>query len=130
MIKEIAKMDAYCCEKKLKTLFFLILNYFKQWNRLRFWRNISLIQNEELRKRCRELIRKQEAVLGEILYDIFKEGNDAKEIKYLSQQGTVSLYFAAIKGVIDIMFIYQDSDMDLQLFFDKIWSEYWFAIKN
>lgn len=130
IIKEIAKMNTYCCEKKLKTIFFLIFDYFKQWNRLRFWKNISLIQNEDLKKRCRELIRKQETVLGEILYKIFKEGNDAKEIKYLSQQGMVSLYFAVIKGVMDILFIYQDSDMDLQILFDKIWSEYWFVIKN
>ncbi len=129
IMKEIEKMEDDCCEKKLKTLFFLIINYFSN-DRLCFWKNISLIQNDKLRKTCRGMIEKRESVIGEVFNKIFQEGIDAEEIKYLNQQSIVLLYIATIKGILDIIFISRDSDMNLQLSLEKIWNEYWFAIKN
>lgn len=127
---EIEKMDDISIEDKLRKIFYMYVNYFKQWNRLRFWKNMSLIQNEELRKICGDLVRRKEIDLSKILYAIFKEGKDAKKINCFNLRGMVSLYFVTVKGVMDIMFEYQDSDRNLEFFFDEIWSECWFAIKN
>ena len=52
------------CEIALKEITFYIFDYFDDYIRLKFWRNISLIQNEELRKKCRDKIRSLEAANG------------------------------------------------------------------
>lgn len=130
IFSEIEKMDHISCEEKLRKLFFMYVNYFRQWNRLRFWKNMSLIQNEELRKICGDLVRRKEIDLSRIIYNIFEEGKEVKKINCFNLRGMVSFYFVTVKGVMDIMYEYQDSDRNLELFIDEIWSEYWFAIKN
>ncbi|MFA9466101.1 MAG: TetR/AcrR family transcriptional regulator [Velocimicrobium sp.] len=130
IFEEMKKTKDKSFEESLKILFYLVINYFNQKNRLHFWRNISLIQNSELKKTCEDLIRLKEKILYEKLYMIFIEGKDEEKINYVNLKGIVSLTFVLVKGVMDTMIVYQNSDIDLQSFFDEIWNEYWFSIKK
>lgn len=130
LLKEIKTMEAVSCEEKLKKIYYLILNYYKQENRLRFWRGISLIQNPELKMQCGNLVRDKEKLVSEELKQIFTEGMKINRIEGIDAQGMVAFYFVLVKGVMDMMIVYQNEVTDLELFFDNIWNEYWFAIKG
>ncbi len=127
---EMENMKDNAYEENLKIIFYLVITYFKQWNRLRFWRNISLIQYPELKKSCGDLIREKEKLLHEKLHKIFIEGKNAGKINCMNPKGMVSLFFVLIKGAMDMMIVYQNTELDLQSFFDEVWNEYWFSIKK
>ena len=130
LLEEMKNMKEVNCEEKLKKLYYLILNYYKQENRLRFWRGISLIQNTELKMQCGNLVREKEKEVSEKLHQIFTEGMKNNRIEGIDAQSMVSFYFVLVRGVMDMMLVYQNVETDLDLFFDKIWREYWFAIKG
>lgn len=130
LLEEIRNLKEVDCEEKLKQLYYLILNYYKQENRLRFWRGISLIQNSELKMQCGNLVREKEEQVSKELKQIFTEGMKNNRIEGIDAQGMVSFYFVLVKGVMDMMLVYQNEETDLELFFDNIWREYWFAIKG
>jgi hypothetical protein len=123
-------MGSVSCEEKLKKIYYLILNYYEKGNRLRFWRGISLIQNLELKKQCGDLVREKEQQVSVELNHIFTEGMKKCRIEGVDTQGMVSFYFVLVKGVMDMMIVYQNQETDLDAFFDKIWNEYWLSIKN
>lgn len=130
LLDEIRNMGSVSCEEKLKKIYYLILNYYEQENRLRFWRGISLIQNLDLKKQCGDLVREKEKQVSEELNQIFTEGIKKCRIEGVDTQGMVSFYFVLVKGVMDMMIVYQNPETDLDAFFDKIWNEYWLSIKN
>lgn len=130
LLEEMKNMEAVSCEKKLKNIYYLILNYYKQENRLRFWRGISLIQNPELKMQCGNLVREKEMQVSEELHQIFTEGMKTNRIEGIDAQGMVAFYFVLVKGVMDMMLVYQNEDTNLEMFFNNIWNEYWFAIKG
>lgn len=130
LLEEMKNMKEVNCEEKLKKLYYLILNYYKQENRLRFWRGISLIQNTELKMQCGNLVREKEKEVSDELHQIFTEGMKNNRIEGIDAQSMVSFYFVLVRGVMDMMLVYQNVETDLDLFFDKIWREYWFAIKG
>lgn len=127
--KEINKGRMKNSEEQMKGLFYFIIHYYKSSNRLRFWRNISLIQNQELKKKCSSLIRQKERELYDKISSVFKEGQSRKIIKEAEIDGLVSLYFVVIKGIMDVMIVYQEVDFDLENFVNGIWKEYWNSIK-
>lgn len=130
LLEEISKMDELSCEEKLKKIYYLILNYYKQENRLRFWKSISLIQNLDLKMQCGDLVREKERLVREVLNQIFEKGTKKNKIDGVDTQGMVSFYFVLVKGVMDMMLVYQNQTNDLDLFYDTIWNEYWISIKN
>lgn len=127
LLDEICGMNQLTCEEKLKKIYYLTLNYYKQGNRLRFWRGISLIQNLDLKMQCGDLVREKEKLVREVLNQIFEKGTGKSGT---DTQGMVSFYFVIIKGVMDMMLVYQDQKNGLDLFYDTIWNEYWTAIKT
>ncbi len=118
------------CEIALKEIAFYIFEYFNDYTRLKFWRNISLIQNEELRKKCREKIRSMEAANGKKMIGIFQAGVKNGEIKSNNLEGMMNLYVAMIHGILDGMLLYNDSSIDMKDYANKTWDAYWDGIKK
>ena len=130
LLEEISGMDKLSCEEKLKKIYYLILNYYKKENRLRFWKSISLIQNLDLKMQCGDLVREKEKLVRDVLHQIFEKGTKKSKENGVDIEGMVSFYFVLIKGVMDMMLVYQSKVNDLDLFYDTIWNEYWISIKN
>ncbi|MBP7347093.1 MAG: TetR/AcrR family transcriptional regulator [Butyrivibrio sp.] len=130
LLDEINEMDELPCEEKLKKIYYLILNYYKKENRLRFWKSISLIQNLDLKMQCGDLVREKEKLVRDVLHQIFEKGTKKSKENGVDIEGMVSFYFVLIKGVMDMMLVYQSKVNDLDLFYDTIWNEYWISIKN
>ena len=118
------------CEIALKEIAVYIFDYFNDYKRLKFWRNISLIQNEELRKKCRDKIRSMEAANGKKMIGIFQAGVKNGEIKSNNLEGMMNLYVAMIQGILDGMLLYNDSSIDMKDYANKTWDAYWEGIKK
>lgn len=111
-------------DQSLEELYYFILNYYSKENRLRFWRNISLIQNEELKKACVSYLVEQEKLLSTHLEVMFKEGIESGKWKGKDSKKMVTFYLILIRGVMDWMIVYQNSEEQKDTFFKEIWQEY------
>lgn len=130
LYREITLLEKEDCEGKLKKICFSVCNYFREPERIRFWKNISLIPHEELRMKCRNLVRDQERELTKIVTKIFKEEKKKGEIQTDELEGAVLLYLAMIQGILDTKLMYHDTTMDFDDYVKKIWQAYWQGIKS
>ena len=105
------------------------INYYKTDNRIRFWRNISMINNIELRNRCRNLILENEHRNNEIYATFFQNAVESGEIKANNLQGSMFLFFALIRGVLDVTFLVDSTEMDMNNFADLAWQAYWEGLR-
>lgn len=127
---KLENFESASCEITLKEIAFYIFEYFNDYRRLKFWRNISLIQNEELRKKCREKIRSLESANGKKMIAIFQKGVEKGEIKSNNLEGMMNLYVAMIQGILDGMLLYNDCCIDMQDYANKTWDAYWEGIRK
>lgn len=124
------KATELTCEEALKTIYFTTIKYFDSLAMLRFWRNISLIQNKELKIKCRDLIRKYESKNNIIVIDIFKKGAKTGELKSDNFKGYMFLYLSMIQGILDGMLLYYETDLDMKDYAQRTWDAYWDGIKK
>lgn len=130
LFEKMKTMNNNACEENLKNLYYIIIDYIQSKNRLRFWKNISLIQNPELKTRCVHLIYENERILNEKIENIFNEGMKSGNINGVNPKAMTSLYFALIKGVMDMMILYQYPKTELTIFLDNVWNEYYHLLKS
>jgi AcrR family transcriptional regulator len=118
-------------EKALREAYFFILDYYSDKGRIRFWRNISLINNLELREKSREYIQKRELIIAKLTKQIFEKGTREKIIREECSEGCFFLYLAMIQGVLDGMLLYDDnSGIDMEVFINGVWNSYWQGISS
>jgi len=119
-------------ESKLKTFCFFVFTYFSKPDRIRFWKNIALIHNQEIRKISCEMVKENELKIAQLLKIIFLEARRKGEIQFESLEGSVFLLSVMIKGVLDSIFIYNETAYimtDLDSYKNRIWQAYWDGIK-
>jgi AcrR family transcriptional regulator len=122
-------------EEKLETIFFEIVKYFQDNDKLRFWRNILLIDQDELRKRCNELmidlelfqIEKMKEVFGQTLLqaDSNQGASNQDEI-----EGNALLFLAMIQGALEGELLCYGSTSNAGEFIAKTWRAYWKGMRN
>lgn len=102
-----------------------IFAYFDTQEKIKFWHNIYLIQNEDLRKKCKKLIIfRNEANINNIK-DIFESGMLKGEIKKSDKEPEL-LYLSMIQGVLEGILVYGDIS---RLYTERIWEAFWDGIK-
>lgn len=117
-------------ESGLESVFTFVLNYFHENRRLRFWRNIPLIEDDELRRWCRRRINSYEKELGDRLTALYQRAADQGEIKADNLEGSVALFVAMVHGLLDGMLLYHDCFIDIMVAAVKAWDAYWDGIKS
>ena len=127
---KIEKSKNESCEVALKKIAFAIYDYFNDYKKLKFWRNISLIQNEEIRKKCQEKIRFSEGSNRKEMVSIFQVGAEKREIKSNHLEGVMILYLSMIQGILDGMLLYNDSRVDMKDYAKITWDAFWDGIKK
>lgn len=103
---EMMKAERLNCKEAMKSLLFFVLDYFGEYKRLRFWRTIPLIPNEQLRKTCSMLIAEKDHRYNQRMQECFAKGIENGEIKPEVSQSAFQLYFYMIQGVLDGMLLY------------------------
>lgn len=89
-----------------------ILAYFEKKNRGRFWKNISLISEEELRQKCRSLMHQKESEVGPLIGELFQDLVTHGHLKQEQLQGAMYVYLAMIQGLRDLIMLYDDTSFD------------------
>ena len=114
-------------ENQLKTIYLSVFEYFTTLETIRFWRNINLIQNIDLRNRCNQLIRSKYEFSGAKVLEYFNTAYTDGSIRKGSQGGCTYLYQAMINGVLDACLLYGQFDKEYIL---ATWETYWSGIKS
>jgi len=119
-------------EVNLKKFCFSVFTYYSESERIRFWKSISLIYNQELREMCRQMVKENEIKIAMLLKNVFMEGKRKGEIKYEYLEGAVFLFLAMINGVLDSVLIYNEINYivaELDNYKNIVWQAYWDGIK-
>jgi Transcriptional regulator len=102
-----------------------IFAYFDTREKIKFWHNIYLIQNEDLRKKCKKLIVFRNETNLKKIKSIFEEGMLKGEIKKSDKEPEL-LYLAMIQGILEGILVYGDVS---RLYTEKIWEAFWDGIR-
>lgn len=126
----IIAFEATECGEKLEELGTFLFRYYMDDNKIRFWKNIPMIYNRDLRIKCRELMKENDIRLTKFLVDIFSEGIKRKEIREYDIEGMIFLYLTMAQGVLDAVLINSDYCIDIRGYTQKAWTQFYDRIKN
>jgi len=111
-------------KESVKTIFFRIIGYFKDYDTLRFWRNILLIEEDELRKKSSEKVfnlemhhlKKLENLFSK---EIFKNANNKDEV-----EGNALQFLSMIQAALEIELLFYNAENRVEEYVTKIWNSY------
>ena len=126
---KLRELDAYPSLSKLKLIYYSITTYFYDYQKLRFWKHISMITNSVLLKECRSRIIEHEKVLTLKLLETFELGIKNHELNVVSINGSMFMFISMIHGLLDGMLLYWDSGYDLDRLIDETWEAYNYSIE-
>lgn len=124
-IKEIKLMKS---KDAMKNLFAFFIDYFSEYKRLRFWRTIPLIPNEQLRNTSSRLIKEKDNEYKQQLLAYFMKGVSDGDLKPDATERTLHLYLCMIQGVLDAMLLYPNDYKD-NIFALDVFEAYWEGIR-
>lgn len=116
------------CRDAMKSLYVYVIDYFSEDNRLRFWRAIPFIQNQQLKNISAQLIEDNDRVFKRQIQQCFSTGQSKGEIRQDVSPGALRLYFCMIQGVLDGMLLYP-KELDNISDVDELFEAYWDGIR-
>ena len=108
-------------EQHLEGVFYKITQYFKDNNKLRFWRNILLIDNEALRKDCTKQLFELEMYQVREVEKIFTELGQGFIHNKDAAEGHALLFLAVIQGVLEGELLCYGSEVETDYYIDRTW---------
>lgn len=125
--QEILVAEKLSCKEAMQRLFDFAMEYFGENKRLRVWRTMPLISNEEHKSIFRELIEDQDKLYIQRMRKCFQKGLDNGEICADASESALHLYFTMIQGVLDIMLL-RPIHPNINGFASKVFEAYWNGI--
>lgn len=125
----ILKNEDLSSTERLKRVFYDIIGYYDNIDKLKFWRHLFLIDSDDLKMHIQDIISRQERKLYKqayaLLEDILKESNYEQE----TIMPLLHTMIALIHGLIDRnMFDYQEIDRNTLV--DNVWLIYWKSVAS
>jgi len=120
---------SYTYKAQIEHVFWSVFEYFHERQRLRFWRNIPLIENDEIKESCKQLIRKNEVKYNKLIVDLFNRAAINNEIKESYHEGHIFLFIAMIQGLLNVLLMCNNLT-DMYECAKKTWDAYWDSIKG
>lgn len=111
----------------MKSLFEFFMDYFSEYKRLRFWRTIPLLPNEQLRNTSSHLINEKDSQCKQKLLAYFQKGVRDGDLKPDVTESSLHLYLCMIQGVLDAMLLYPNDYKD-NIFAERVLEAYWDGI--
>ena len=102
------KIGALNCKEAMKNLYNFVIEYFSKDKRLRFWRAITFIPNQQLNSLFAQLISEKDAIFKQKMHRCFLKGQSNGEIRPDVSLGSLRLYLCMIQGVLDGMLLYPE----------------------
>lgn len=125
-LENLAEQTIY---KQIKGAFFFAIGYFKQNGRTRFWRNIPLITQDNLRNQFREMILQNDQKFTVKMITLFEKGVERKELRPNVTESSAFLLLAMIQGILDGMLLYDGDEAFVERFAAKTWEAFWDGVK-
>ena len=121
------KIGALSCKEAMKNLYNLVIEYFSKDKRLRFWRAITFIPNQQLNSLFAQLISEKDAMFKQKMQRCFLKGQSNGEIRPDVSLGSLRLYLCMIQGVLDGMLLYPE-ELRYKDNADELFEAYWEGI--
>ncbi|MBU3104665.1 TetR/AcrR family transcriptional regulator [Clostridium gasigenes] len=117
-------------DEKFKNIFFDIIKYFKDNDKLRFWRNILLIDNDDLRKKCSELVFNLEMFHIKKMEEAFEQSMLKNYPSEDEIESNALLFLAMIQGALEGELLCYGSTSKAEEFIAKTWKAYCNGVLN
>lgn len=128
LTEKILEVKNLSCRDAMKSLYVHVIDYFSEDNRLRFWRAIPFIQNQQLKNISAQLIEDNDRVFKQQIQQCFAKGKSKGEIRQDVSPGALRLYFCMIQGVLDGMLLYPKEPFNFSNA-DDLFEAYWEGIR-
>lgn len=112
---------------KLEQIFKLLMDYFNDRSKYRFWRWLLLIDSEQLITKCDELTFKFKKDFFAMLNETFFSGIKNGEIRAQSIDALIHTFVALIHGTLDGLMFYE-SMITRESFINDVWDTFWNGI--
>lgn len=99
---------------KLEKIYFDIIRYFKNADQVRFYKNILLIDQADLRKKCSAKVFDMELFHLSKLESVFPN----------ESEGNALLFLSIIQGALEVELLFYESDDTAEAYITKIWRSY------
>lgn len=100
--------------KKLERIYFDIISYFKNADQVRFYKNILLIDQTDLRKICSAKVYEMEVYHLSKLEKVFPK----------EAEGNALLFLSVIQGALEVELLFYESEETAEAYITKIWRSY------
>lgn len=97
------EVSSFSCKEAMKSLYGSVIDYFSKDKRLRFWRAVPFIQNQQLKSISTQLIVDNDRNFKQQMEQCFSRGQSDGEIRQDVSPGALRLYLCMIQGVLDGM---------------------------
>lgn len=125
-----SNMENETTEEILEKIYFGIIGYYEDYKRLKINRNIDLIPDGLLYKKCNFLQKEyMKKYIRELSY-IFERGYERKELKFGIDEGYHYLYLTMIQGILNGMITFDEESELRKKYQKKVWKTFWNAIKS
>ena len=121
------KIEGLYCKEAMKNLYNLVIEYFSKDKRLRFWRAITFIPNQQLNSLFAQLISEKDAIFKQKMQRCFLKGQSNGEIRPDVSLGSLRLYLCMIQGVLDGMLL-SPEELRYKDNADELFEAYWDGI--
>lgn len=127
----IQQLEEKSCKEQFEGLYTAVFSYLKQDGRLRFWRNIPLMPQDELRNKFNGLIQEREKSYNEQIILWLEKGITRGEVKEkVNRDGALLLYFAVIQGMLDMYLLYRSKPDLIMGFAQRAFEAFWDSLKT
>ena len=121
------EVSSFSCKEAMKSLYGSVIDYFSKDKRLRFWRAVPFIQNQQLKSISTQLIVDNDRNFKQQMEQCFSKGQSNGEIRPDVSPGALRLYLCMIQGVLDGMLLYPKELVNISDA-DELFEAYWDGI--
>lgn len=129
LTEKMLEVKGLSCKEAMKSLYAYVIDYFSKDKRLRFWRAIPFIQNQQLNRISAQLIVDNDGIFKQQMQICFSMGQSNGEIRPDVSPGALRLYLCMIQGVLDGMLLYSEELVNVSNA-DELFEAYWDGIRN
>ncbi|ABW18158.1 TetR/AcrR family transcriptional regulator [Alkaliphilus oremlandii] len=128
LTEKMLEVKSLSCKEAMKSLFVYVIKYFSKDNRIKFWRAIPFIQNQQLKSISTQLIVDNDRIFKQQMQICFSKGQSNGEIRLDASPGALRLYLCILQGVLDGMLLGSEELVDRSNV-DELFEAYWDGIR-
>lgn len=129
LMQEINMYKSEKTELFFKKLFYSIINHFNTPEKLKFWRVLLILENNNFSEDSFKIIKDAEIIfIGEIS-SVFKEKFDERKMEAVSIENIYQTYLIMMHGVLDTALFYNHLISKEELL-ESVWTVYWNSVKT